>query len=337
MPTQRARTDLGDVGAYTRNIEIADRRLETMISALKEFESQAGNLSAALLNFGAQGRHQAGEIVYDDSTAPPTAIGLTEAEMDTAFQDLQDTAADLFPILEDLLNTQDGARYLFAGDQVTTAPYQDGTVLDGAMSGLLTQWKDGTLDTQELTAALDSRATLSDATVGYAPEIASGTAGGVTFRPDEGVEIRYTTLANERGFRDVLVAMAYVKSETLGPIADVVDPSTGLTTTEGAPGNTLAEMQNNFYAALEFVGGMLQGGIESLRAAQGNLEGVRARLGDYKTQHQMDETVLNQIVANAENADISTVAVRLQTLNTQLNVSLSATAMMQETSLLKYL
>lgn len=343
LPLQRSRTQINALSSYTRNIDTADRRLESMINDIQEMKEHIQNMSSALLSFGSQGTHQRGETVYDTTTNPPQAIGMTSQEMDTAFENLQRTARTLFPMIQNIMNKQENGRYVFAGDQTDTAPYQDSGALDSAIADLLSSWRGGSISTQSLTSALQERdpgtvpGALSDATVGYATEIASGRVGKVVFRPDVGVEIDYTTLANDPGMRDVVVALAYLRNPALGPVADVIDPTTHIVTTNGAPGTTLQDMQENFYEVMETVAGLLEGSITHLQKTVEGLQMTRSYMGEMRTRQEQDTEILNQMIGDIENIDPNTVAIQLQSVNTQLNISLSVTAMIQKTSLLNYL
>lgn len=341
LPLQRAQADLALLDRYMNNITLADTRLSLMSNAVGEFKAQSENFSSELLLFGMEGTHQAGEPVYDPSSDTPRIVGYTSGDPDRAFKNLQAAAESMFGILEGLLNAKDSSRYLFSGDQATTKPFGESSALDAAVSSLITDWKNGDLGTGELIDALAGRDAstdpnaITDATLGYDPAL--GNAGAVRFRPDEGQEIEYTTLATEDGFRDVMVALAYFKSAELGPIVDEVDPDTMTVTTSGAPGLTVEEMQGHFYRVFEAVAQMVEGAISDLGAMDQSLQTTRARVNDFAEQHAVDQTVLENISGAIEAADINEVATQLQTLNTQLSVSYSVTALIQQNSLVNFI
>lgn len=341
--SQRARASFTSIEQYTKNTDSADLRLSLMIDALSEFKAQAENLSSELLDFGGKANHQKGDIVYDTSVDPKVPIGTTSADPDLAFQRLKSTAASVFTSLERIVNEKDGQRYLFSGDQALTKPYTDNGTVDAALSSLMDDWRAGSVTTEELNLSITSRDTsislraITDATLGYATPFSSGTVGGVSFRPDSAREIDYTTLANDSSIRDVMVAAAYIRSESLGPIVDEVDPDTLAVTTQGAPGDNIHEMQDSFYEMLQTVSSMLENALDGVQSSISDLEITRAQIADISSQHKDDQAVLTKLIGDVENADINEVAVRLNSVNTSLNVSYSVTAIIQQTSLVNFI
>ena len=338
--SQRARANLTSIEQYTKNTDSADFRLSLTITSIKEFKAQAENLSDAILSFGGQSSHQEGEVVYD---ANGVAIGKTSKDSDVEFQNLKDTASSVFLFLDNLINAKEGNRYLFSGDQTLEKPYNDNGTIDAALSGLLSDWKNGTISTQDLTASLSSKdasvvsGAITDATLGYSTSISSGSAGGVSFRPDEFVELDYTTLANDDGFRDVLVAASYIKSSSIGPIVDEVDADTLTVTTQGAPGDSIQEQQDNFYSVLQHVSSMIESALDKIDSTTAKLELMRGQIADIKGDHIADQGLLNELIGKIENADINEAAVRLNSVNTNLSVSYSVTALIQKTSLVNFI
>ncbi len=255
LVSKRARANFTSIDVYTNNIVNADRRISLMVNALSEFKAQAKSLQGALLGFSQQSAHQEGEIQYIDDPATPDIVeqipvGYSSANPSVDFQTLQDLAASIFDFMGDLVNTQDGERYLFSGADSLTKPFDDSGTLDASISSMFADWKNGTITNDELFANFSDRTTsggnldaIVDSTFGYNAALSSGSVGDIFARISESSELNYTTLANADPLRDLMVAAAYISNAGIGPIVDevTIDPNTGLpiVITQGAPGTTI--------------------------------------------------------------------------------------------------
>ncbi len=345
MLSQRARADIKSLDRYMNNITHADRRINVMMQAINEFKAQSENFSSALSTFMQEGTHQKGDIVYD-SNDPDVAIGMSSAEPDVDFQTLVDLAEDLFDLLTDLINTQDEDRYVLSGSDTFTRPLDDTSLLDSSISSLLTDWKDGTIDTDALILAVKNKDTsvssraLTDNIVGYSDALSAGNVGDVFVRADENAEIRYTARANEDPFRDVLVGLAVIKNANLTPVVDAYTPPNAppaMPDANGAPGATSAEMQDNFYAFFNEINVMVDRAIDSVDQTRFRVETARARLDQFQKGHMESRNILLNTVSEAEDVDINEVAVRLNSLQIQIEASYMVTAENQQLSLVNFL
>jgi flagellar hook-associated protein 3 FlgL len=339
---QRARVDVRALERYTANITSDDRRLQMTISALEEFAQQAKNVSDAINGFGRQSVHQKGESVYDTSVEPPVAIGMTSGEPDVDLDNLTQLADSAFRVLESLLNTKDNTRYLLSGDYATTKPYEGSAQLDARLAALAGQWRGAALSTADFQASLTTSdpseyaQAITDETVGYAAPLADGSARGVSLHPGPGADLSYEALANDKGLRDVMVAVAYMRGPSFGPVADVLDAD-GNVVEQGAPGISLDNQKDNFYAVLQTLSVMIEGGVDQVEARVASLHQKRAQLEDYRVQHASDVELLLDIIGDIETVDTDDTAVRLSSLQTQLAISYSIVARTQEFSLANYL
>ncbi len=352
IASQRAHTSINTIQTYVDNISAADTRMELTLQAIEEFKLQAENFDAALKGFMQEGAHQLGEPVYYDDPLTPevenTLIGYTSAEADVELQTLQDMAASLYDYMIDLVNSKDGNRYLLSGANTDTAPLSNTGALTSAMSSKFTAWQNGTLTTDDFIADIEDRSidggnldALTDTVVGYSSTLSADTAGRVFVRVDTHSEIDYTVLGDDQGFRDIMVALSFFKSEDLGPIADQVeiDATTGLPVviTEGAPGATIDEQTDNFYAIFNNLSGMVNRAIDELDQQRFRIESARARINDIKSNYLEEKSLLQSTIDDIENVDINEVAVHITALQTQLEASYTVTAVTQSLSLINFL
>jgi len=353
MATQRARASMSSLETYIDNIKNADRRTEFTLNTIEEFQQQAENFSAALVGFNQESTHQRGEpIYYDDPLTVDieenTIIGYSSSDPDVSFETLQDLATNLYDFMVDLLNTKDGDRYILNGADTTTKPLIDSGALDSAISTQVGAWQSGTISTEDLIANLTDRTiddgnldALTDTVVGFSPALSAGTAGKVFVRVDQQSEIDATVLANDQGFRDVIVALSYFKNADIGPIADEVqiDDVTGLPVVinEGAPGADVDEMTDNFFEVFNELSRMVNRAIDDIDQQRFKLETARARIDEIRTNHEQEQNLLQSTISGIEDADINEVAVKLNSLQLQLEASYGVTARIQQLSLVNFL
>ena len=259
LTSQRARADIKSLDNYVNNIDNAERRIGLMLHSIEEFKAQAENFSGLLVGFSQQSKHQEGEIVYYDDPSTPNVIeqipvGMDSSEPTVELKTLTDYAEKISELFVDLLNQKDGDRYLLSGAQTLSQPVADTSTLDAALNTLFSEWKSETITTTDFIADIQDRTTtngnadaLTDTIVGYNSVLSSGNAKDIFVRIDETSEVNYTALATETAFRDIMVAVSYIKNENLGPVIDQVDPDTLAVVNEGAPGANADEMKDNFF------------------------------------------------------------------------------------------
>jgi flagellin-like hook-associated protein FlgL len=356
LTSQRARTSIQSLDTYANNIDHADRRIKAMLTSIEEFKAQAENFSNALTGLTQEGIHQQGdEILYDDpltAAIETTKIGATSAEPDVDLQTLKDIANNLYPFMIDLLNTKDGDRFLLGGADTNTQPIADNGTLDAQINNLLGNWKDESLPasqnltSDELISALRSRTAeedanaVTDSIVGYSAALSANNVNNVYVRISETSEIEYTALADDQAFRDIIVAMSVVRNEGFGPIADVyAEPYTAgdPTLVDGAPGDNLEEMKENFYKVYNDLSNLVSVAIDEIDKVRFKLEGVRARLDGLQQNQEEERNALLNTISNVEQVDTNEVALKIQTLQVQLESSYRVTALMGELSLTKFI
>ncbi len=354
--SKRARADFKSLEVYTNNITIADRRIKQMLLSIDEFKAQAENFANSLVQLSEESTHQQGEpIFYDDPLTPEVEnipVGYTSAKPDIDFKSMQDLATNIFNFMGDLLNAKDGDRYLFSGADSLTKPYSNNGTLDAAVSTLIANWKDETLppgtqiSTTQLISAIKSTSTsqspnaITDTIVGYSASLSAGNVGNIHVRVDEKSEIKYTALANEQPFRDIMVVASFIKNQSFGPIADVyAEPYTAgdPTLANGAPGATTDEMKENFFSVFKEMAAMVNAAIDDMDSVSYRLENTRAQMDKIKTAHINDKSVLVNTIDDVENVNMNDVAVRINSLQVQLEASYRVTASLQQYSLVNFI
>lgn len=353
LQSKRARADLSSLDTYINNIKIAENRAQLSLATIAEFQQQAENFADALAGFTQESAHQQGEVVYYDDPLTPNdienvQIGHNSAAPDVDFETLQDLASDLYDFMTDLMNTKDGDRYMFSGADTSTRPLVDDGVLDSALATQVNDWKLGIINNADLIADLTDRTidngnldALTDTVIGYSATLSADTAGRVFTRVDENTEIDTTIYANDIAFRDIIVALSYIKNPDLGPIVDEVeiDAVTGLPTviTEGAPGADIDEMTDNFYEVFNVITSMVTQALDQVDQQRFKLENARARINEIKLNHETEQSILQETVDEIENVDINEVAVKINALQLQLEASYGVTARVQQLSLVNFI
>ncbi len=351
LTSVRSRTQLSSIDVYMNNITRADTTIGLTLTSIEEFQTQSEEFSATMTGFLQEGAHQTGDdVLYDDPATTDKVeeivVGNTSAKLDTNFRAVIDHANNLFDFLGELVNAKQGDRYLFAGAESLEKPFTDNGTLEAALNTLITDWKNGTITTDELIADLKDGTALNgnpdaitDTIIGYSPSLSSNNAGGVFVRADENSEFEYTTLANEEPLRNMIVAMAVIKNDNFPPIVDVYEDGVypGIPDAKGAPGATAEEQKQNFFKLYNELGKMVSNSIDEIDQIRFRMETVRVQMNETNKSHSNQKELLLNTVSDVEDVDVNEVAVKITTLQTQLEASYQVTALTQNLSLVKYL
>lgn len=323
----RTRANIRSLDVYVSNITNTDRRLNMMSNSLEYIRQEADKVLTAMSLAMEKGEYQS---------------------MDT----LRGQAEDVYQFVLDLLNTQDGDRYLFSGGDTTTKPVNDVGLLDSFLgefvpdstnltnpplvtSGIIGQWGDGTITTTQF---ISSYRNMNDATLGYSSALSSGTAGQITTRISDTSEVDYTVLANSSPLKDILAVMGMLKSmpppehapgALNDPLATTLEEDTG----SFPP----AAKQNNFFEVISDLGSMLNDAIHTLETDSIRLAQIQERLNTVKLDHTEAINTLETIVSDVENVDTTEVVARINQLQVQLEASYQVTALVANLSLVNFL
>ena len=317
IASERARAGLLQYDTYNNNIDIADRRIKMMVSAMNQIKSQTQDVLNAIEIQTQQGEYEIGSV--------------------------SDLARNTANFLRDLINQKDGDRYLFGGSETTNPPLSDSGTMETYMLTQLTNWANPTIpanqiDTDQLISSYEDGSQLTDTIMGYSAPLSAGTAKNVYVRVDEYTEIDYTVQGNTDGIRDIVAAV-----NMLGQIDQVIDqvssdpnspPPTGTVT---APGADKQEQNNNFYKFFNDLAAMMNKALDKVDSELYSLSQSQAQIAKIKDDHKLDQNILQDTVSSVEDVDMNEVAVKLNALQNQLEASYRVTASVSQLSLVNFL
>jgi flagellar hook-associated protein 3 FlgL len=219
----------------------------------------------------------------------------------TKLANLQATAQNYLSQVQDDLNQKVGSRYVYSGIRYSTIPVTDLAALS--------------LTTNPPTTTSVSNPTLpyydTEAVAGTPTDAAAYTQDTVTV--DQGFNITYGVSSNSTAFQQLINGLRFISAATQAPTAAAYQ----------------ADMQN----ATTLLGTALQG-VQDLHATNANNQNA---LTSETTLQTSDVTNLQDQITNIQQVDTATIAAQIQSLQTQLQASYSATATLEQLSILKYL
>jgi flagellar hook-associated protein 3 FlgL len=105
----------------------------------------------------------------------------------------------------------------------------------------------------------------------------------------------------------------------------------------GAPGATVEEQKDNFFAVITALLSTVEAALEDVDKVRFNLEAKKARLDQVQQQNTFEKNVLTNLIGDIENVDINEVAVSITSLQTSLEASYSVTSRVLQLSLVNFL
>ena len=286
---QRFRSGLDQVEGFLRNIDLGETIVKQMDLSMEEAEAQMENLLSA--------------------------INLTPAQAsELDISDLKTIATAAKKILVEIMNTNDGSRYLFAGSDTANPPLENFDRAEQEIQFQITNWLNATNDSDTF---LDNIGTLTDSQLGFSLGVQS--ADKVQFRTDEFQEADFTVKANDQGFKDMLVGLT--------ALSNIKFPEDGV---------DLASKED-FYQVLDGIAGLLNDGMDAIREARASLSTASLTLGDAKERHLLAQSAFITNRDRIESVELEDAVVRFQTLQTQLEASYQTTAILSEMSLARIL
>jgi flagellar hook-associated protein 3 FlgL len=306
LSSEQSRASLGSLTNYDTNITNGQTRLNIMGSAITQIQQQADALSAAM------------------------ASQIQDGNFDMT--SLHSLASNALSYIKELLNQQDGGNYVFGGADTSTPPMTDGGALDTYAQTNITQWTAGTITTDQLISSYQDRAQMTDTTMGYSATLSSGNAKNVAIKADDNAEVDYTTLANDPAIRNIVAAATMIMNMT-GQLNQVATTGSDPPGTVTAPGATASEQQQNFYKVFNGLIGTINTASTAVNQISGKIGYAQASLQTIQGDHTLDENTLQSQIGNAEDVDLNEVAVKLSSLQTQLQASYQITASLSKLSL----
>lgn len=281
----KARADMTRLNSYKENLNAAQGKIKVMDASLLNVTADARSMLTTLRQ-----QLQAG--------APQAAI-------------LSNQAKALLSSITDKLNTQVNGKYVFAGDDLYTAPFASAAALTTGIGGQTAGWLTGSAS--QATILANSRATNGTA-LGFGASLL--TAGPVGFRASDNINLDTTVLANNAAFADILRGLAVV--------ANMPQPTTTAETT-------------TYWNAINAAITLLDEGARAVDVVQGNLGNTANQVDNLIVQHEETSTVLQQLVGDIEDVDLVEVSTRLEGLRTQMQASYSIIGSLKDLSLTNYI
>ena len=307
LTSQRSRASIDALTRYQENITLGNIKIDVMTRSIQETIEQTTNI-VSMANFQIQ-----------------------EGEID--FEEVGQFASDIYNRITSIMNTKYENKYLFAGSDTMQQPVTDIGSMDTFVQTEIKNWTDGTITTDQLIAQYEGA---NDTTLGYSAPLSSGNVRNVFIRADVSVDINYTVLANEEPFKDVLGALKMLSN--LGALDKVsLDEGDNPTDFVTAPGLDEDEQQDNFYQLFNHLVEKINSSIVDMRKTEVRLNRAQLDLQSKQQSHVDDANMLQTMLDNVENVDITDVATKLNSLQVQLEASYRVTAILQDMSLAKFL
>lgn len=216
--------------------------------------------------------------------------------------------------MQNLLNLDLDGHYLFAGSDVTSQPFIDNATLNSNFANQVASWLGGAQTTAQMITTTDA---FTATNLGLSPALA--TAGTMTARIDDNLDIDYTTKADQTGFQQVLRALGMMANlKYPDPMVDIATPA-------------------EFQQVIDHVLTVATEGLQGIKDTNQQLASKFNLVKAVKDNHVSDMALLTTQIDKMENADPTTVIASMQALQTQLTASYQVTRAVSQMSLVNFL
>lgn len=288
---QRLRADVDIIGSYIDGINAASVRGDIMDNALNEAQNIAIELRDTLTLTASEGN-----------------------EPDIDF--IKSIAQSNLEFLDQLVNTEINGRYLFAGSNISTRPFDDEARLEGNVQNQMSDWLDGTQTADQFLSNING---LQGQDLGFSLDLNSSSR--VTARIDDGQDVDYTVLANEEG-----LAQLFRVTATLANL-EFPDPNDPFVTAT----------KEEFYDILSDLSSTLDSSITNISRSQARLAVARTDMNSAEQRHANDVVAFENIISSIEDVDLATAVAQLQQVQTQLNASYQTISIVNDLSLVNFI
>lgn len=323
----RARAGVDSLETYNTNITNADRRIKMMLNSTSEIKAQVEKITSGLMQAVQEGD-------YPD------------------LESIKQLTENVYNFILDNINQTDGERYLFAGGDTSAKPISDNGLYASALgeflpdssdltnpplvaSGMIGDWGDGTITTDQFIAAFEST---SDTVLGFSNPLTSGTAGKTTVRVSDESEFDYTVLANKTAMKDIVKYLGLLKS--MPPVEyapGALNDPTATTIAGDTPPNPPAAKQESFYQVLNHITKSLNAALDNMDQVEFKLSQVQAQIDTVKQSHTSQINTYKDVIGETEDIDITEASAKLLQLQTQLQASFQVTALSAQLTLSNFL
>ena len=269
------------------------------------------------------------------------------------FESIQALAGNVLDFIKDIINQKDGERYLFAGGDTSEKPIsKSGGLFESALgeylpdesdltnpalvsSGMIGDWGDGTITTQEF---IDSYHTTSDTVLGYSNPLTTNTAGKTIVRVSDDSEFDYTKLANDPSLREIVRLLSVLKA--LPPVQyapGALNDPTATTFAEDTAPYPPAEKQESFFAVINDITTYLSRAVTDLNQDMFDLAEIHAQITIIKNSNTDQINAFKDIIGDIEDVDTTEASAKLLQMQTQLQASFQVTAIVSQLTLANFL
>jgi len=327
IKTTRARAGVNSLETYSDNITNASRRIRLMLTSINEIRAQTENIAESIMASVREGDYP-------------------------EFETIQQFCKNIYDFIQDNMNMKDGDRYLFGGGDTSEPPISDTGLFASALgeflpdesdltnpplvaSGMIGDWGDGTITTDEFIAAYHAT---SDTVLGFSNALTTNTAGKTTVRVNDDSEFDYTTLANKSSMKEIVRLLGVLQSLPPPEFAPgALNDPTATTLPEDQPPFPPAEKQENFFRVIEDISTSLNKALDDLNKDLFKLSQVEAQITIVQDFHREQINSYKDIIGNIENVDITEASAKILQVQTQLQASFQITALVAQLTLSNFL
>lgn len=285
---QRLRTDSDDISAYIDTIDRTRLRGRIMTESLTEITRIAREVA--------------------ESFTLQTQNGEVDIEA------IRTVAQQNLIYLQDLINTKHGDAFVFAGNDSTSAPFDNEILLNNNMQNEITDWLAAGQTPAQLITDVNG---FSGNNLGYSTAL--GASGDVFAKIDVNVEVNYTVKADVSSLQDI------VRFVALAANLQYPDPAVDIAT------------DSEFHQIADEIANGLTNAARDLDDENYNLANKVKLMENIQNRHIQDNETLKEIISSTEDADTTEVLVALQALQTQMQASFQATNVINRLSLVNFL
>ncbi|MEA1938395.1 MAG: flagellin [Pseudomonadota bacterium] len=222
---------------------------------------------------------------------------------------LHSGAGQALEMMIETINTNVGDRYLFAGTDISNRPLNDMDALKASVDGIMDQYMAGMITGVDVVSDVDS---LSDVQLGYNTTLAG--ADPVTVQIEKNYDIDYTHMANGEGLKDIIKGLQMLASVEYDPA-----------------------LHDEYLDVIDGAGAFLQEGALKLDSDLAGLGIKQQMMEDMHDRHEKAQIDIAQYIGRAEDVDIAEAVVRMQLLQTQLEVSYHTLGSLKNMTLMDYM
>jgi flagellar hook-associated protein 3 FlgL len=204
------------------------------------------------------------------------------------------------------LNQQVGDRYIYAGTRYSTQPVN--------LSAVLSNLTPSATTAEEANSSPDNLPTYDTDYGTSDPTVAAAAWTNDSATIDTGNTLAYGVTSTQDGFQQLISGLQFINAAT-------------------QPGTSAADYQSDMSQASN----LLNTALTNIQTYNAGTAAAINTVSNEQTTQSNDITSLQQQIGNIQNVDLSQVGTELNLLQTQLQASYSATAMLTQESILKYL